>query len=81
MLGVLVHRGAISFDVTEDLGGGGIVSMWLRLKDLARATRDEQCYPMYLEWFQWLAEQYQKRDRLQQVPAFERHQTWIPPRD
>jgi hypothetical protein len=81
MLGVLVHRGAIAFDVTEDLAGGGIVSMWLRLKDFAQATREEQRYPMYLEWFQWLAEQYEKRDRLHQQPAFERHRAWVPPSD
>jgi hypothetical protein len=81
MLGVLVHRGAVAFDVTEDLAGGGIVSMWLRLEDFARATREEQRYPMYLEWFQWLAEQYQKRDRLHQTPAFERHKAWTPPHD
>jgi hypothetical protein len=78
MLGVLVYRGAIAFDVTEDLAGGGIVSMWIRLKDFARATRDEQQYPMYLEWFQWLAEQYERRDRLQQTPAHERHRSWTP---
>ena len=79
MLGVLVHRGAIAFDVTEDLAGGGIVSMWLRLKDFARETRVEQHYPMYLEWFQWLAEQYEKRDRLHQSPAHERYREWTPP--
>jgi len=79
MLGVLVYRGAIAFDVTEDLAGGGIVSMWIRLKDFARETREQQHYPMYLEWFQWLAEQYEKRDRLHQKPAHERHHAWRPP--
>jgi hypothetical protein len=78
MLGVLVYRGAIAFDVTEDLAGGGIVSMWVRLKDFAREIREEQHYPMYLEWFQWLAEQYEKRDRLHQTPAHERHRAWTP---
>jgi hypothetical protein len=80
MLGVLVHRGAIAFDVTEDLAGGAIVSMWLRLKAFAQETRADQQYPTYLEWFQWIAEQYEKRDRLHQRPAHERHRAWSPPR-
>jgi len=78
MLAVLVHRDTIAYDVAEDLGGGGILSMWLRLKDLTLAIREEQNYPMYSEWFQWLAEQNEKRDRLHQVPAYERHRAWVP---
>ncbi len=78
LLGVLVYRGAVSFEVTEDLGGGAVLAAWLRLKDLAFETRETQNYPMYLEWFQWLAEQFEKRDRLQQIPAYVRHRDWTP---
>ena len=78
LLGVLVYRGAVSFEVTEDLGGGAVLAAWLRLKDLAFETRETQSYPMYLEWFQWLAEQFEKRDRLQQTPAHVRHRDWTP---
>jgi hypothetical protein len=78
MLGVLVHRGAIAFDITEDLVGGGIVSVWLRVKDIVRETREVQRWPMYLEWFQWIAEQLERRGRLQQPPAYERNRDWTP---
>jgi hypothetical protein len=78
MLGVLVYRGAISFDITEDLVGGAIVSAWLRLKNIARETREVQGWPMYLEWFQWVAEQLERRGRLQQTPAHERYREWSP---
>jgi hypothetical protein len=77
-LGVLVYRGAISFDIAEDLVGGAIVSIWRRVKDIAEETRDVQGWPMYLEWFQWVAEQFEKRGRLEQTPAHERHRYWSP---
>ncbi|HZT14302.1 MAG TPA: hypothetical protein VFA29_15985 [Candidatus Baltobacteraceae bacterium] len=78
MLGVLVFRGAVAFDVTEDLCGGGVLSVWLRLNALAFERRRTQDYPMYLEWFQWLAEQFERRNRLHQTPAHERHSSWKP---
>jgi len=80
MLGVLVHRGAVDFEVTEDLCGGGIVAAWQRIKAMAVQARDSQNYPMYLEWFQWVAEQYEKRGRLSQTAAHERHRDWTPAR-
>lgn len=78
MLGVLVYRGTISFDVMEDLAGGATVTLWERLRDLASEIREFQNYPVYLEWFQWLAEQFTKRDRLHQTPAHVRHRDWTP---
>jgi hypothetical protein len=80
MLGVLVHRGTISFDVVEDLCGGATLAAWLRLKGHTMDTRVHHGYPMYLEWFQWLAEQFEKRNRFQKTPAHERHRDWTPPR-
>jgi hypothetical protein len=79
MLGVLVHRGAIPFDIVEDLVGGAVVGSWRRLGDTVRATRTEKAWPMYLEWFQWLAEQFESRDRLEASPAFVRLKDWRPP--
>lgn len=78
LLGVLVYRGAVSFEVTEDLAGGAVVAVWSRLKGMALDTREAQSYPMYLEWFQWLAEQFEKRGRLDQTPAHVRHHDWSP---
>jgi hypothetical protein len=63
----------------EDLAGGAVVSMWHRIKNFAYETRESQGYSMYLEWFQWLAEQYENRERLEQEPAFKRHRSWTPP--
>jgi hypothetical protein len=77
-IGLLVYRGTISFDVVEDLVGGAVVSIWYRLKDVTLRTREEKDWPMYCEWFQWLAEQFEKRGRLSQVPAHERLTEWSP---
>ncbi len=75
-LGVLVYRGAVPFDIAEDLVGGAILSIWLRLRNIAEETRDVQSWAMYLEWFQWLAEQFEKRGRFEQTPAHVRHRNW-----
>jgi hypothetical protein len=80
MLGVLIHRGTISFEVTEEVVGGGIVSVWRRLKEVIRETRVAMKWPAHLEWFQWLAEQFEKRGRLQQTPAYVRYRDWTPAR-
>ena len=78
-LGMLVYRGTIAFDFVQDLVGGAIIEIWLRLEDTVRETREAKNWPMYCEWFQWLAEQYDKRGRLQQPPANLRHSNWEPP--
>jgi hypothetical protein len=77
-LGLLVYRGVVSFDVTEELIGGGVVSAWERLEATIRERRDALDYPMWMEWFQWLAEQFQTRDRMHQAPAHERLRGWRP---
>lgn len=76
LLGVLVHRRAIAFDVALDLTGGACIGTWHRLKGAVTDLRQEQGYPMYLEWFQWLAEQFEKREKLQQTPAHLRFVDW-----
>ena len=80
-LGLLVFRRAVSFEVTEELIGCAVVNVWRRLKDTIRETRETQAYPMWMEWFQWLAEQFMKDERLQQSPAYLRHRDdWSPGR-
>ena len=78
-LGLLVYRGTISFELMEDLMGGAVLGVWDRLKDETRRIREEKHWPMYCEWFQWLAEQLEKRGRLQQVPAHIRLRDSIAP--
>jgi hypothetical protein len=77
-LGLLVYRGAISFEVMEELVGGAVLMIWNRLKDPIVETRTEKDWPMYCEWFQWLAEQSEKRGRLQETPAHIRLRDWTP---
>jgi hypothetical protein len=76
MLGVLVFKGVIPFAIVEDLAGGLVLGAWKRLEDSVRATRRDKHWPGYLEWFQWLAEQFERRGRLDQTPAFERITEW-----
>ena len=77
-LGLLVYRGAISFDVMEDLMGGAVLTIWNRLKNRISEIRKEKDWPMYCEWFQWLAEQFERRGRLQEIPAHIRLRNWTP---
>jgi hypothetical protein len=81
MLGVLVFRGTIPFDIAEDLVGGFVLLAWRRLKTTTLGTRTALGWPMFLEWFQWLAEQLEKRQRLEQTPAHLRAADWRPYRD
>jgi|SRR5579872_160036 len=78
MVGALVYRRTISFDVTEEVCGGATVAAWQRVKALVEAQRVEQDYPMYLEWFQWLAEQFEHGRYLTHTPAYAREQNWKP---
>jgi hypothetical protein len=77
-LGLLVYRGAISFDVMEDLVGGAVLTIWNRLKNPICEVRTEKDWPGYCEWFQWLAEQFEKRGRLREIPAHVRLRDWTP---
>jgi hypothetical protein len=78
MLGMLVFRGTVSFAVAQELAGGGVVGVWRRLKNTVLETRRTQHQPRYLEWFQWLAEQYEKRGTIEQRPSYERFAEWTP---
>jgi len=78
MLGVLIYRGTISFEVTEELVGGAILSAWRKFRRATEEIRETQHYPMYMEWFQWLAEQLEKRSRLEQTPANILYKDWQP---
>jgi hypothetical protein len=77
-LGLLTHRGVVPFDFVDDLTGGAVVALWSRVRDWVEAVRKEQAQPTYLEWFQWLAEQFVRRGRPSQAPAYLRYQRWRP---
>jgi hypothetical protein len=78
-LGLLVYRGTIAFEVMEEGVGGAVLTIWNHLKDSIYEIRTKENWPMYCEYFQWLAEQFEKRGRLQQIPAHIRLQDWTPP--
>jgi hypothetical protein len=78
-LGYLVFRGIMPLDLVEELVGGIGVNLWLRLRPWAEAVRAEQGQPLLLEWFQWLAERLEARDRPQAVAAYVRHKHWVGP--
>ena len=76
-LGYLVFRGIMPLDLVEELVGGLGVNLWLRLRPWALAMREEQGQPLLFEWFQWLAERLEARDRPRAIPAFVRHRDWV----
>ena len=78
-LGYLVFRGIMPIELVEELVGGVGVHLWRRILPWVRALREEQGQPLLLEWYQWLAERLEERDRPNAVPAYVRHRGWMPP--
>ena len=79
-LGYLVYRGIMPIDLVEELVGGVGVHLWERLRPWAEFIRAQQRQPLLLEWFQWLAERLQDRNRPQATPAHIRLKSWSPPK-
>ena len=79
-IGLMVYRGTISFNLVDDLIGGATIEIWNRLSSWVFATRAERDWPMYCEWFQWLAERFVAGGRLDYPPAHERARDWRPSR-
>jgi hypothetical protein len=77
-LGFLVFRGTMPLALLEELVGGVCVHIWVRLRPWVFAIREEQGQPLFLEWFQWLAERLQARGRPKATPAFVRYASWTP---
>lgn len=75
-LGYLVYRGIMPIDLVEELVGGVGVYFWNLLKPWALALRIERNQPLMFEWYQWLAEQMERRGRPLEQPAFERYRDW-----
>ena len=71
-LGYLVFRGIMPIELVEELVGGVGVNLWNRLEPWANAVREEQKQPLLLEWFQWLAQLLEARNRPNASPAYVR---------
>lgn len=76
-MGLLVFRRIAPFDLVVELAGGIVVVMWRKLGPLFRQMREEQAQPSVAEWFQWLAEQCEKR-KDETTPAHIKHAGWAP---
>lgn len=77
-LGQAAFRETIPFHMIEDLVGGAVVGLWNRISPFILKTRQEQNDPLFMEWFQWLAEQLEARGRTEEDPAFVREKSWVP---
>jgi hypothetical protein len=76
-MGVLVHRRIAPLSLVQDLAGGFIVVTWRRLQPWLTELRVEQNNPSDSEWFQWLAEQLERR-KDEKKPAYLLHRDWAP---
>ncbi len=78
-VGLLVFRGIKPLSLVEQLIGAVSIELWSKMRAWVGEVREEQSRPHFLEWFQWLAEQLEKRGRRQQTPAYIRYRDWRPP--
>lgn len=76
-MGLLVFERIAPFKLVEDLAGGIVVVMWRKLRPWLETIRVEQAQPSWAEWFQWLAQQFE-REKVLQDPAYTRHRHWTP---
>jgi hypothetical protein len=76
-MGLLVFERIAPFKLVQDLAGGIVVVMWRKLGPWLNTVRIEQSQPSWAEWFQWLAEQFE-REKISQAPAYKKHRSWAP---
>ncbi|HQR49974.1 MAG TPA: hypothetical protein PL152_11595 [Steroidobacteraceae bacterium] len=76
-MGVLVHRRIAPLSLVQDIAGGIILVTWRRLEPWLTELRIEQGNPSDSEWFQWLAEQLERR-KTEKQPAYLLHREWQP---
>jgi hypothetical protein len=76
-MGLLVFRRIAPLDFVVDLAGGIIVVVWRKLGPWLGQMRVEQSQPSWAEWFQWLAQQCDRR-KGHATPAYARHADWTP---
>ncbi len=77
--GVLVQRGEVDIELVDDFFSGPIVVSWRNLRSYFVDERAETGRETIGEWFQWLAEQYAKREgSIPPVPAHVQSRDWKP---
>ena len=78
-MGLLVFERIAPFRLVLELAGGIIVVMWHKLGPWMVQVRAEQGQPSWAEWFQWLAQQCERRKNPGE-PAYTKHDSWVPGR-
>jgi hypothetical protein len=75
-VGVLVYRRIVPIAVLDDLLGDAIVRFWVKLAPWVTHLRREQGRESVYEWFQWLVERLQERERRTTVGAHVKYRSW-----
>jgi hypothetical protein len=76
-MGLMAFERIAPLDLVEKLAGGVVVVMWHKLRPWLERVRQEQSQPSWAEWFQWLAQQCERRKTAQE-PAYTKHKDWQP---
>jgi len=79
-LGILVYRGEVSIDLVDDFFSGPIAVSWRKFRCYVLGEREETGRETIFEWFQWLAEQFARREgTIRPIPAHVQHRDWPAP--
>ena len=78
-IGLLVFKGVVPLDAMEDLVGGVALSLWKILEKWVEETRVERSHPSFMEWYQWLVDRLNERDRAKQLGAYDKYKDWKAP--
>lgn len=76
-MGLMAFERIAPLELVEKLAGGLVVVMWRKLSPWLERVREEQSQPSWAEWFQWLAQQCERRKTAQE-PAYTKHRDWKP---
>ena len=78
-VGLLVFRGAVSFQTVREVSGGILAALWGKLHLWASDVRQEQRSARFAEWFQWLVERIGEQEaKAPTEPAYKRFASWQP---
>ena len=76
-LGILVFRRDMDIRLIEDFFSGVIILAGRKLKGYLSEMRETSGRPTYYEWFQWLYEQFEKREaKAPVIPSFVEFRDW-----
>jgi len=78
-LGILVFRRDMDIGLVEDFFSGVLVLSRAKLQKYLEQVRQHSGRETYYEWYQWLSEQVERRERLSRAePSFRQYRDWSP---